>query len=465
MLKIGKQLKMYYFCTQFYCVQKIARMNISKKQIDDLNAVLTVNIEKKDYSDRVEKILKDYRKNANIPGFRKGHVPMGMVVKQYGQAVLVEEINKIIQESLNGYLTEEKLDVLGNPLPVENENFSWDADDFEFDFELGLAPQFDVKLQGDDAVKAYKISATEEMIDNQITSIQKQYGKLAPVDAVAEGNVVAGLFENETASISKQSSVELTNIQENSQKLFIGAKVGDVITINTKELFNNNQLLVSQVGVTDDIKDTIDVDVTFTVSEVNERILAELDQELFDKLFGEGNVSSVEEVKEKIKEDAEKQFEQQADQQLLNVITESVIENTKFDLPEVFLKKWLRVAGEKPLTEEEANAEYEKSEKGLRFQLIEGKIITDNKLQITYDEIKENAKELIKAQMAQFGQANPTDKEVDEIVERVLSNQEEVKRMSEQMMSQKLLGFYKENAKLEEKAVTFDEFVAEAYKN
>ena len=456
---------MYYFCTQFYCVQKIARMNISKKQIDDLNAVLTVNIEKKDYSDRVEKILKDYRKNANIPGFRKGHVPMGMVVKQYGQAVLVEEINKIIQESLNGYLTEEKLDVLGNPLPVENENFSWDSDDFEFDFELGLAPQFDVKLQGDDAVKAYKISATEEMIDNQITSIQKQYGKLAPVDAVAEGNVVAGLFENETASISKQSSVELTNIQENSQKLFIGAKVGDVITINTKELFNNNQLLVSQVGVTDDIKDTIDVDVTFTVSEVNERILAELDQELFDKLFGEGNVSSVEEVKEKIKEDAEKQFEQQADQQLLNVITESVIENTKFDLPEVFLKKWLRVAGEKPLTEEEANAEYEKSEKGLRFQLIEGKIITDNKLQITYDEIKENAKELIKAQMAQFGQANPTDKEVDEIVERVLSNQEEVKRMSEQMMSQKLLGFYKENAKLEEKAVTFDEFVAEAYKN
>ena len=440
-------------------------MNISKKQIDDLNAVLTVNIEKKDYTDRVEKILKDYRKTANVPGFRKGHVPMGMVVKQYGQAVLVEEINKIIQESLNEYLTEEKLDVLGNPLPVENKEFSWDQEDFEFEFELGLAPKFDVNLQGKDPITAYKISATEEMIDNQVVSIQKQYGKLSPVDAVAEGHVVAGLFENETASISKQASVELTNVQEKAQKLFIGAKVGDVITVNTKELFNNNQLLVSQVGVTEDIKDTIDVDVTFTISEVNERILADLNQELYDKLFGEGNVSTSEELKEKIKEDAEKQFVQQSDQQLLNVITESVIENTNFDLPAEFLKKWLRVAGEKPLTEEEAVAEYEKSEKGLRFQLIEGKIITDNKLQISYDEIKENAKELIIAQMAQFGQANPEDKQVEEIVGRVLSNQEEVKRMSEQMMSQKLLAYYKDTAKLEEKEVTFDEFVAEAYKN
>ena len=446
-------------------VQKTPRMNISKEQIDELNAVLTVNIEKKDYSDRVEKILKDHRKNANIPGFRKGHVPMGMVVKQYGQPVLIEEINKIIQESLNGYLTEEKLDVLGNPLPKENKDFSWDAEDFKFEFEIGLAPKFEVNLQGKEAITAYKITATEEMIDNQVTSIQKQYGKLTPTSAVAEGNVVTGLFENETASISKESPVELSNIQEKTQKLFIGAKVGDVITINTKELFNNNQLLVSQVGVTEDIKDTLDVDVTFTISEINERILADLNQELYDKLFGEGNVTTSEELKEKIKEDAEKQFEQQSDQQLLNAVSESLIENTNFELPAEFLKKWLRVAGEKPLTEEEAAAEYEKSEKGLRFQLIEGKIITDNKLQITYDEIKENAKVLIKAQMAQFGQLNPEDKELDEIVGRVLSNQEEVKRMSEQMMSQKLLAFYKETAKLKEKEVNFDKFAEEAYKN
>ncbi len=438
-------------------------MNISKEQIDDLNAVVTVNIEKEDYSDRVEKILKDYRKNANIPGFRKGHVPMGMVKKQYGQAVLVDEINKLIQETLNNYLTEEKLDVLGNPLPKEQADFSWDAEKFTFEFELGLAPKFDVNLQGKEAIKQYKIVATEEMIDNQLKSIQKQYGKLTPVDVVANENVVAGLFENETASISKQASVELDSLQEKTKEQFIGAKVNDVITVNTKDLFENNQLLVSLVGVSQEQKDLIDVDVTFTVSEVNERILADLDQELFDKLFTDKSVTSVSELKEKIKEDAENQFAQQADQQLLNTITESVIENTTFDLPADFLKKWLQVSGEKQLTADEAAAEYEKSEKGLRFQLIEGKIITDNNLQITYDEIKDHAKELIKGQMAQFGQTNPEDKELEEIAGRILGNQDEVKRISEQLMSQKLLAFYKENAKLEEKEITFDDFIKEVY--
>ncbi|WP_010522164.1 trigger factor [Aquimarina agarivorans] len=440
-------------------------MNISKEQIDDLNAVVTVNIEKEDYSDRVEKILKDYRKNANIPGFRKGHVPMGMVKKQYGQAVIVDEINKLIQESLNKYLTEEKLDVLGNPLPKEQADFSWDAEKFEFEFELGLAPKFDVNLQGDDSITQYKIVATDEMIDNQIKSIQKQYGKLTPVDTVANDNVVAGLFENEAASISKQATVEIDALQEKTKEQFIGAKVNDVITVNTKDLFENDQLLVSLVGVSQEQKDSIDVDVTFTISEINERILADLDQELFDKLFGEKEVTSVSELKEKIKEDAERQFEQQADQQLLNTVTESVIENTAFDLPADFLKKWLQVSGEKQLSAEEAAAEYEKSEKGLRFQLIEGKIITDNNLQVTYDEIKSHAKELIKGQMAQFGQTNPEDKELEEIAGRILGNQEEVKRISEQLMSQKLLAFYKENAKLEEKEVTFEDFVKEAYKS
>lgn len=440
-------------------------MNISKEQIDNLNAVLSVSIEKEDYTERVEKILKDYRKNANIPGFRKGHVPMGMVKKQYGQAVKVDEINKILQETLNNYITEEKLDILGNPIPKENPDFNWDEDSFNFDFEIGLAPEFEIALQGNDPITAYKISATEQMIDDQVKSIQKQYGKLSPIDAVAEESVVAGLFENEDEDISKQASIELSNLQDGAKKLFVGAKVNDVITVNTKELFTNNQLLVSSLGIAQDKKDELDVDVTFTISEVNERILAELDQELFDKLFGEGEVKSLTELKDKIKEDAEKQFSQQSDQQLLNTVTESVIENTKFELPAEFLKKWISVAGEKPLTEDEAAAEYEKSEKGLRFQLIEGKIIKDNNLQISYDEIKAQAKELIKGQMAQFGQLNPEDKELEEIAGRVLSNKDEARRISEQMMSQKLLAFYKENAKFDEKEVNFEEFVELAYKN
>ncbi len=440
-------------------------MNISKEQIDTLNAVVTVEIKKEDYSDRVEKILKDYRKNANIPGFRKGHVPMGMVKKQYGEAVMAEEINKLIQESLNNFLTEEKLDILGNPLPKDQADFSWKDEDFKFEFELGLAPEFEVNLQGKETIKNYKIVATEKMVDDQLESIQKQYGTLNPIDAVVKGSLVAGTFENETEEINKKTTIELSNVQEKTQKLFIGAKVSDVITVNTKELYENNQFLVSQLGIAQADKDTADFDVTFTITETNERILADLDQELFDKLFPDGSVKSASDLKAKIKEDAELQFVQQADQQLLNTVTESVIENTTFDLPANFLKKWLRTAGEKPLTEEEANEEYEKSEKGLRFQLIEGKIIKDNNLQIEFEEIKEHTKTLIKGQMAQYGQSNPEDSELDGIVQRVLGNQDEVKRISEQLISQKLLAFYKENAKLKDEEVTFEEFIEKAYKS
>ena len=440
-------------------------MNISKEQIDDLNAVVTVNIEKGDYTDRVEKILKDYRKNANVPGFRKGHVPMGMVKKQYGKAVMVDEINKLIQESLNNYLTEEKLDVLGNPLPKEQEDFNWDADDYKFEFELGLAPKFEVALQGKKPITHYKIVATEKMIDDQIKTIQKQYGKLTPVDTVSKENVVVGTFKNEEKEIDKKVSLELDHLQKKAHKQFIGAKVGDVVTINSQDLYENNQNLVSQIGIAQNEKDEISIDLDFTVSEINERILADLDQELFDKLFGEGNVTSVTELREKIKQDTEAQFVQQSDQYLLNTVTESVLEHTKFELPAEFLKRWLQISGEKQLSEDEAADEYEKSEKGLRFQLIEGKIITDNNLQITYDEIKDHAKLLIKGQMAQFGQLNPEDSELDEIAGRILGNKDEVKRISEQLMSQKLLTYYKEHANLKEKEVTFEDFVKEAYKS
>ncbi|WP_299255942.1 trigger factor [uncultured Aquimarina sp.] len=440
-------------------------MNISKEQLDDLNAVVTVDIAKADYNDKVENILKDYRKNANIPGFRKGHVPMGLVKKQYGKAVLVDEVNKLLQDALNKYLTEEKLDVLGNPLPKEQDSFDWDTDDYSFEFELGLAPKFEIKLNGKKAITNYKIVATDEMIDNQITTIQKQYGKLVPKETAEKDDLINGTFLNEEKEIENQTTISLDKIKgkRNSDK-FIGSKVGDVLTLKTKGLFSDDNDLMNALKVSQEDVKGLDVEVTFTISEINNQELADLDQDLFDKLYGKDGVKSVTELKEKIKEDAARQFVQQSDQQLLNDVTESVLENTKFDLPAEFLQKWIQTTGEQPLTEDQAKDEYEKSEKGLRFQLIEGKIITDNNLQVTFEELKEFAKDLIKGQMAQFGQMSPEDKELEDIAARILSNQDEVKRISEQLMSQKLLAYYKDNVKLKEKEVTFDDFVKEVYK-
>jgi len=209
----------------------------------------------------------------------------------------------------------------------------------------------------------------------------------------------------------------------------------------------------------------LEISLNFEIEEITITEKAELNQELFDKIFGEGTVKTTEELKGKIKEDAEAQFANQGDQQLLNAITEYLVENTKFDLPADFLKKWLAQAGEKPMTAEEAEAEYEKSEKGLRYQLIEGKVMSANDIKVDYAELVEFAKGFIKAQMAQYGNMSPEDSELNEIATRVLSNQDEAKRLQEQLISKKLLDFYKENIDFKVKEVNFEDFVKEVYKN
>ena len=439
-------------------------MNITKKEVDSLNALLTVEITKEDYAQKVEKVLQNYRKNANIPGFRKGHIPMGMVKKQFGKAVLVEEVNKLLQENLHQYLTKEKLDILGNPLPSNEDKIDWNAENFSFQFEIGLAPQFKVDLQKK-ATTHYKIVADKEMIDNQVNTIRKQYGKLISKTVVSKGDEITGTFTAPENQINKKTTFSTENIKGKKQlEALIGAKVGEVITLKTKGLFEDDNDLLKFLGVAPDKATKLDIEVTFTIEEINTREQAELNQELFDKLFGEGIVTSEKQLKEKIKEDAERQFAQQSDQKLLDDVINTLIDNTKFDLPEDFLKRWIKSTGESKLTIEEAKAEYERSEKGLRYQLIEGKLREENEsLQIKFEELKQYANDMIKMQMMQYGQMNPTDEQVEGITARIMGNEEEVKRLSEQLNTQKLLQFFKENAKLKVKEVTYKEFVKEAY--
>lgn len=439
-------------------------MNITREQVDALNAVVTVAVTKEDYKQKVDKVLQDYRKNASIPGFRKGAVPMSLIEKQYGKAVLLDEVNKILQTSLNDYLVEEKLDILGNPLPKVTEDFNWDADDYSFEFELGLAPEFKVDLGAKNKVVKYNITADDKMLDEQIERIQKQFGKLVSKEKSEEGDDINGTFTNEEKGI--ENNVTITSDifkSKTTGKKFLGKKVGDVVTVSTKGLFDDDHKLMDYLKVDHDDVHGLDVEVNFTINEINTSEKAELNQELFDKLFGEGVVTSIEQLREKIKEDAEQQFASQADQKFLNDVTESLIENTKFELPSEFLVKWLQTAGETPLTFEQAEAEFKKSEGGLRYQLIEGKVITENGLQITFEDLKAYTSEVIKKQMAQFGQLNPSDADVESIVARVLSNKDEVKRLSEQVMSEKMLNLFKEKVAFKTKDVTYQDFIKEMY--
>lgn len=439
-------------------------MKISRKDNDALNALLTIDIDRKDFLEKVDVVLVDYKKKANIPGFRKGHVPMGLIKKQYETAVTAEEVNKLLQENLEKYLKEEKIDILGNPLPVLKEVLDWTAETLSFDFELGLSPAFEVDLSGKNKITHYQITADDKMINEQLTHHQKEHGKLIPHENPKDDFEINAVLKNKAAEIEATATFDLTQItgKSNLEELK-KATVGSKLSLAYKKLFKEDATAGRLLGVSEDKLKEIQGDITIEIKEINKRELAELNQELFDKLFGPGTIKSEAEMKEKIKEGIEKQFQQQSEQKLLNDVTEYLIDNTSFDLPVEFLKKWMQNSGKEPLTAVQAEEEYERSEKGIRYQLIEGKLIMKHDLKIKFEELKDYAKEMITLQMAQYGQPAPPEEELEGIVARVMSNQEETRRISDQLMSNKLLDFFKVNAPLKEKKVTFDAFVKEAY--
>ena len=440
-------------------------MDISKTDIDQLNSIINMTIHRKDYEKKVGSVLSDYRKNANIPGFRKGHVPMGMIKKQYEKAVIADEVNKLLRENLDKYIKDEKLELLGNPIPkASKEDLDWEASKLNFEFELGLAPKFDIKLNILKKVVCYEIEPEKKMIQEQLIHLQKQYGKLVSQKKIEKGYEITAQFRNQEVELETMVNFSIEDIK--SKKLILAlneAKTGAILSFPAKRLFKDNVTAKRLLSVDDKkLEDIFKVDVTIELKEINERILADLNQELFDKLYEPGTVSSVKDLEEKIKVGLQTQFEPQANQKLMNDISEAIVEKTKFKLPVDFLKKWIQTSAKEPMTKEEAINEFNKSEKGIRYQLIEGKIISENELNITFEELKDFTAIMVQKQMLQYGQT-PEKEKLDEIVSNILSNKEETRRISEQLMGDKMLNFYKDKAPLKTKKIGFDAFIKQAY--
>ena len=440
-------------------------MNISKTDLDQLNSVINMTIDRKDYEEKVSSVLIDYRKNANIPGFRKGHVPMGMIKKQYEQAVIADEVNKLLRENLDKYINDEKLELLGNPIPkASKEALDWKASELNFEFELGLAPQFDLKLSVLKKVVRYEIEPEKKMIQEQLVHIQKQYGKLVSQKQIKKGYEITAQFRNQEVELETMANFVVEDI--NAKKAILALKdanTGAVMNFPAKGFFKDNNTAKRVLAIDDQkLEAILKVDFTIELKEINERILADLNQELFDKLYEAGTVTSIKDLEEKIKTGLQAQFEPQANQKLMNDISEALVDKTKFKLPADFLKKWIQTSSKDPMTEDEAIEEYKKSEKGIRYQLIEGKIISENKLNITFEELKEFTAVTVQKQMMQYGQT-PEKKQLDEIISNVMSNKEETRRISDQLMGEKMLNFYKEKAPLKIKKVGFDTFIKQAY--
>lgn len=444
-------------------------MNVTTKKTDDLNAILTVSIKEEDYRETVDKTLLDYRKKANIPGFRPGKVPAGLIKKQFGKAVLIEEVNKILQQSVYDHIRNENLDILGSPLPVEQEDINWDAQgDFDFDYELGLAPEFDLKISARTKMPYLKVVADEEMINRYITDYARRFGTMSNPSAVEENAILKGDFvelndegEAKEGGINLNTTLAFDAFTEAVQKEITGKVIGDVLNLE-KSSFKDDFRLAGVLKVDEETLANASSKFTFTLTELSKIVPAEINQELFDKIFGEGTVNSEEEFKARIKEDAEKVFIGDSDRKFLMDVKDKMLEKTKFELPETFLKKWMRISGENPLSEEEVEEQFPKMKEDMRWQIMQNRIISENKIEVKHEELVEFTKQLIIQQMAQYGQM-PEGMDLDQIAHNVLGNKEEAERIGDQLFERKLMEFFKTSFKLEEKELSYDEFVKELY--
>ena len=444
-------------------------MKITQNNINDLQAELKVVITPEDYQDKVDKVLKDYRKNAEIPGFRKGKVPMSVINKKYRIPVLVDEVNKLLQEDLYKYISSEKVKVLGSPMPKNGQKMDWENNTtFNFEFEVGLAPDLDVKITKKDKVKYYQIQADNKLVDNYANDIAKRYGAMSKPEISEEGDLVfceisqidvdGNIMEN---GVRNEATVSMDFISDKKiKKQFIGVKEGDSFTVNVMKAFSNHTDLSSMLNIThEQLHDLSSEDFQFTVKNVSRIKPSDMNQELFEKVYGKDSVKTEKEFKERIKDEAERSFVPESDRMLKNDVVTYLIDKIKFDMPDEFLKRWLVHTSEKSVTLDQIESEYDMYSKSLRWQLIENNILENYNIKVSDEEVENHTKSLITMQMQQYGQPVPQEDKMNEIVASILKKEDERKKVYDQLYDVKSLEVYKENFKLTEKAISYDDFV------
>ena len=444
-------------------------MNITRENIDELNAILKVKVEKSDYETEVEKVLKDYRKKATIKGFRPGMVPIGMVKKMYGKSVLLDEVNKVVSDSLTKHLIDEKLNILGEPLPSINAQSTLDFDkdeDFEFAFDIAFAPEYELKLSKRDKLTAYEIKVDNEMIQQTIDSHTARNGKTEDTDIVEEKDLVKGNYEQldqDNNVLEKGISVEdalfaVDKIEEESIRgLVIGAKKDDIVDFDIKKAFSNMTDLASMLSIDKEVAEKLSGNFRFTVKSISRHIPAEVNQELFDSIYGEGNVKSEKEYKEKIIAEVKKSFVSSSDYKLLLDAKDKLVSKAKLALPDEFLKRWL-VAANKELTEEAVEKDYESMQKDLAWQLIKNNIIEEQEIKVEEDEILDFAKKSVLMQFQQYGLMDIPAEQLETYAKQQLENKEEKRKIVDRKYEDKILTYLKEAMKIESKEITSTEF-------
>lgn len=444
-------------------------MNITRENIDDLNALLKIKIEKTDYEEKVETVLKDYRKKASIKGFRQGMVPIGLIKKMYGRAVEIDEINKAVTENLQKYLVDEKIEILGDPLPKSDEQDKIDFDtqeEFTFTFELGLSPVIDLKLSKKNKVNLYEIIIDEKMKNDYTENYTRRYGELRKADSTEEKDVIKGTIEavDNKGNVlpegpsSEDTSLGIDIIKDNKiKKQFIGKGLNDSIDFDLKKAFPNDTEIAGILHKKKEEVAEIGGNFRFTIKDISRFFPAELGKELFDKIYGEGVVASAEEFMNKIENEIIANLKKETDFKVMMDIKALALEKTDFSLPEEFLKKWLLKVNEKT-TEEQIEKEFESFRKDLKWQLIRNKVARENEIKISEEELLAEAANITRYQFQQYGLFYATDDQINNYAKETLKREEDAKRIADKVLEEKVILIMKDLVKLENKSVTADEF-------
>jgi trigger factor len=444
-------------------------MNITRENIDELNAILKIKVEKNDYAGAVDKVLHDYRKKASVKGFRPGMVPAGIIKKMYGKAILLDEVNKLVSSSLSKHLIDEKLNILGEPLPSIKSKSDLDFDnkeDFEFAFDIAFAPKYELKLSKKDKLTYYEIKVDDEMVKQTIESHAARNGKTEEADVVIEKDLVRGKYEQldqdgnvlEGGIVNDDALFAVDKIQEESiRALVIGAKKDDIVDFDIKKAFSNARDVASMLGIDKEVAEDLTGNFRFTVKTISRHTPAEVNQDLFDKVYGEGTITSEKEYKAKIVAEIKESFVSSSDYKLLLDAKEALVGKAKMTLPDEFLKRWL-VAVNKELTEEAVEKDYDKMQADLAWQLIKNNIIEEQGIKVEEQDMIDFAKKSVLMQFQQYGLMNLPDEQLEAYAIQTLKNEDERRKMLDRKYEEKIIEYLKETIKLESKEVTSVEF-------
>lgn len=444
-------------------------MNVTAQNHDDVSALLTVTLDKSDYKDKVEKQLLNYAKNAQVPGFRKGKVPLSMVRRQYEAGIAFEEINKQVSEALNNYVNENKLRLVGQPVPQPVDDFNHNAEQLSVAFEVGYEPEFTVDLAKYEAPH-YKVEASDKEINQSIENMQKRFADKEEEEKIGKDSYVA----LEVAQVVEENAegehhhhpknVTISKDQKEAYDLVKKLKAGESVKVSKADLQGNDEL-AKQLGFSKEEAEHLHHnEVEVTVKEIYGLKLHELNQDLFDKVYGEGNIKSEEELKEKVKTELDEYFQQNADVHFVNKILEQITEKEEVKLPEEFLIKWLVFSNQNIQTEEQAKAVLEAEKNQLKYQIMEGKLMNDNDIQIDYTDVLAQAEQLVRNQLAMYGIHHLSDEEIQKYAVEMLKDQEQVRQISSEVAMAKLKDVILEKATKKETKISHDEFLEELKK-